>query len=108
MENITFQPHILIDNDKKLFQDFMDAIEKIIENNKFFFMSPALNYINDKKRKISLQKIINTKGPSLTHFCSEGMCNYYHYINSNDNVYLIKEYISHTDLYDRLFCFLEI
>ena len=109
MDNITFQPHILIDSDKKLFQDFIDAVEKTIVNNKYLIMQPALNYINEKRRKISLQQIINTKGATeLTHFCSEGMCNYYHYKTTNDNIYLIKEYISYTNLHDRLFCFLEI
>ena len=72
-------------------------------------MPPALNYINEKRRKNSLEKLINTKeATGLTHFCSEGMCNYYHYKTTNGSVYIIKECISHTNLYDRLFCFLEI
>ena len=108
MDNIIFQPHILIDNDTQLFQDFINAIEKSIEQNRYLLMPPPLNYINDKKRKISLKKLTHTKGPILTHFCSEGISNYYHYKSSNDIIYVVKECISYNDLHDRLCCFIEI
>jgi hypothetical protein len=109
MDNIKFQPHILIDhNNEELFKEFIEAIEKTIKNNNCIFMPPALNYINEKRRKISLENIINCVAPSLAHFCSEGICNYYHYKTTNGSVYIIKESISHTNLHDRIYCFLEI
>ena len=107
MNNIKFQPHILINNDEKLFTDFMHAVENTIKNNNGLLMPPALNYINEKRRKISLENIINSVAPSLAHFCSEGMCNYYHYKRNNDSVYIIKECISSCDLEDRLYYYLE-
>ena len=108
MDNITFQPHILLDNNnEELFKEFIDAVEKTIKNNNCLFMPPALNYINDKKRKISLENITNSACKSLIHFCSEGICNYYHYKTTTNSVYIIKESISHNDLHDSLYCFLE-
>ena len=108
MDNITFQPHILLDNNnEELFKEFIDAVEKTIKNNNCLCMPPALNYINDKKRKISLENITNSACKSLIHFCSEGICNYYHYKTTTNSVYIIKESISHTGLHDRLYCFLE-
>jgi hypothetical protein len=35
MNNIKFQPHILLNNDEKLFTDFMHAVENTIKNNIF-------------------------------------------------------------------------
>ena len=109
MDNIKFQPHILIDNNnEELFKEFINAVEKTIKNDDYLCIPPALNYINDKKRKISLENIKNSAGQSLIHFCSEGISNYYHYKTTTNSVYIIKECISHTGLHDRLYCFLEI
>ena len=109
MDNIIFQPHILIDNNnEELFKEFIDAVEKTIENNKYLLLPPALNYINEKRRRVSLQNMNDKNVSTLTHFCSEGICNYYHYKITNNSVYIIKESISHTDLHDRLYCYLEV